>query len=647
MRRRDAAVSRGAVTARALLVALALGVALGGCGGHGGARSVLPGSSGTTGGGSAVPKSTNVALFDGTLWYGAGASLYGSPLQPGGTGAELDGDLDGIVDPVPVAMTIAPDGTLYDLISDGEMSWKLQAYAPGAFGAQRPEETIAGSGYPHQVVLVGDGIDVLATTGFNTSQAASTLRTYAYGAGNGPQPIRTLNLGTNVSDVASDNLDRIYVARHGGAGISVYPPAATCNCNPVRTIATGSRSNDAIAASSDGIVYVLSKDPGSGAVTIDAYTQANNGPTPSWTIGPIPASRGTPAGGITVDSDGKLYVSFKDARNASSVDVYGLYGAGGVQRTIPAPVHGGYVTAIAIGPLMQTPPSGVLYVGNGAIVNAFALSASGAASPQRTLTALLGPDYPGGPTYQTAFATAATTDGRLYVARGGGATPSVGTCSIAAESPSANGSSGLLFTLPCVGNGNVALAPGPNGALETATVSYARGAAPGTEVVRDATSGGGFAVPFAFDRFATDPQGDVYLSDSGAVYEYPPNASTGSAPLRTIPLTGVVPEALAAAPDGWLYLSARFSNSPVSSVIYSVNPGQTGVDWNIGAIPGDAAALATDAASDLYVGFNLVPSGTKVNVYSRGSNGDLILVRTITDPVPVGTNITSLSIFQQ
>ncbi len=632
---------------RRVVVTLLLSVAVAGCGGHGGARSVLPGTAGTTGGGTSVPKSSNVALFNGTLWYGAGASLFGVPLQPAGTGAELDGSLDGIVDPVPVAMTIAPDGTLYDLIADGETSWQLQAYAPGTFGAARPEEVIAGPGYPQQVVLVGDGIDVLSTEDFNTPQAASTLWTYAYGAGNRPQPIRTVHLGASVSDVASDNSDRIYVARRGG-GITVYAAATTCACSPVRTIATGSRSNDAIAISRDGIVYVLSKDPNGGAVTIDAYAPGNGGPSPSRTIGPIAASRGTPTGGITVDSDGKVYVNFKDARNRSSVDVYApsASGAGAPLNTIATPSQGGYVTAIAIGPLMQAPPpsSGVLYVGNGRLVNAFALGASGAASPQRSLTAVLGPDYPGGPSYLNAFATTTTTDGRLDVARGGGATPTVGTCSIAVEDPTANGSSGLDETLPCQPNGLLGLGRGPNGILDVATVTGS-GSSTTTTITRYFGSNAQLVLPFAATLFTTDAQGDLYVAALDAVHEYAPDAVTGASPLRTVDLgsifqNGLVPAALAAAADGTLYVLTR-GDSPQTAVYVFTPDGRSTILW--GPSGGTGTAIAVDAAGELFLGvsFGSGPSRTEVDVYR--TNG---MTRSLLNPVPAGTAITTLTVFE-
>jgi len=638
---------------RSILTAMLLGTLLAACGG-GGARSVLPGSGGSgsaRSGGIVVPKSSNVALFNGELWYGAGAQLLGAPLQPGGTTAELDGSYDGIVDPVPVAMTVAPDATLYDLISDDETSWALQAYAPGTFGSARPEETIRGNGYPQQVILVGDGIDVLSTVNFNTSRASSTLFTYAYGAGNNPQPIRTLNLGANVTDVASDNFDHLFVAHRGGAGISVYPAAASCNCNPLRTIATGAKSNDAIAVSADGIAYVLSKDPGSGAVTIDAYAPGNDGPAPTRSIGPIPASHGTPMGGITVDSDGKVYVNFKDARNRNAVDVYApnANGAAAPLQTIAMPTVGGYVTAIAIGPLVHAPPapSGTLYVGNGQIVNAFPLSANGAVSPQRSLTALLGPDYLGGPVYYVAGSMATTNDGRLFVVRAEGLEPKIGgSCSIAAEDPNANGSTGWLYELPCDLHAGVMPARGAGPSLDIATFT-----ASGVTITREFSSLGPISGGPNYTQFTTDPAGTMYFLDGTQLEVFPANATSLSSPIRTASFGQV--GLLTAASDGTVYgvFISRNADATWSDTIAVIGPGQTSPSRSIGPFNESTdyiTALAVDSADELFVAlWNQSTGATKVNVYAPGASGMATPIRTLVNPVPpTSWHINAMTIFQ-
>jgi hypothetical protein len=603
-----------------------------------------------------VPKSTNVALFNGELWYGAGASLFGAPLQPSSASAELDADFDGIVDAVPVAMTVAPDGTLYDLIADGETSWQLQAYAPGTTGSARPEEIITGRGYPMQVVLVGDGIDVLATTGFNTARAASTLWTYAYGAGNRPKPIRTLHLGANVTDVASDDYDRIYVAHRGGAGISVYPAAATCTCGMVRTIATGSRPNDAIAVSRDGVAYVLSKHPASGNVTINAYAPGNDGPASSFRLGPIPGSRGTPAGGITVDSDGNLYVGFRDARNRTSVDVYAPRDASGPRKQIDTPSPGGSVTAIAIGPIVPfpVPVRGVLYAGNGSIVNAFSLGANGAAAPQRSLTGLLGPDSPGGPTYRETGPITATGDGRLYVARSTGPASGSGGCSIAAESPTANGSAPPLFTVPCPSDERVWLGREPNAILDVAAVNVS-GSSPTTTISRVSAARGGpgdLALPFPGSLFTTDLQGDIFIAEQTTLYEYAAGAVTGASPIRRIDFQNIYQNgfsagATAAAPDGTVYvlaLSASSQNQPSTTAVYVYAPGKSPA---VRFLPngGVGAAIAVDSADELYVALNVYPGPSRSEVDVFGPDGSLR--RSILNPVPAYTPITALTVFEQ
>ncbi|HEX3463059.1 MAG TPA: hypothetical protein VHS78_03265 [Candidatus Elarobacter sp.] len=640
---------------RPVLIALVLSVALAACGHGGGARSVLPGVPSTTSGGSPGTKSTNVALFNGELWYGAGGQLLGVPLLSGGASAELDGSYDGIVDPVPVAMTVAPDGTLYDLISDGETSWALQAYAPGTFGATRPEETIRGNGYPQQIVLVGDGIDVLSTVNFNTANASSTLWTYAYGGGDNPRPIRTLSLGTNVTDVASDNADHLFVARRGGGGISVYGAAATCSCNPVRTIATGTKPNDAIAVSRDGIAYVLSKDPGTGAVTIDAYAPANGGPAPTRSIGPIAASRGTPMGGITVDSDGKVYVNFKDARNRNSADVYAPAANGAVAplQRIEMPTYGGYVTAIAIGPLVPASaapaPNGTLYVGDSTVVNAFPLSANGFAAPQRSLTALLGPDYPGGPTYMATASMATTTDGRLFVVRRGGVTPTAGTCSIAAEDPNANGSAGWLYDFSCDPRNGAVVARGAGPSLDIATF------ASGVTLTYEFSSLGTVRSGAQYSALATDAAGTMYFVLGPQVDEFPANSVSLAAPIRSIGVGGHYAISwLAAGTDGTVYAGALTSDDGIRRLdtVFATGPGQTSPSRSIGPFDESTdaiGALAVDSAGELYVGlYDRTTGSSKVNVYGPNANGQATPVRTILNAVPsaYGRGINAMTIFQ-
>jgi len=641
---------------RRVLVTVVLGVALAACG-HGGARSVLPSTpSAGNSGGSPGTKSTNVALFDGTLWYGAGGSLFAVPLQSGGAPAELDGTMDGIVDPVPVAMTVAPDGTLYDLVSDDETNWQLQAYAPGSHGPSRPEETIYGTGYPQQIVLVGDGIDVLSTVNFNTSQASSTLWTFVYGAGNAPQPIRRLNLGANVTDAASDNYDRIYVARRG-AGISVYSPAATCNCSPIRTIATGSRSNDAIAVSKDGIVYALSKDPASGSVTIDAYAPGNDGPTPTRTIGAIPASRGTPTGGITVDSDGKVYVNFRDARGRNSADVYAptANGASPPLQTIPMPVLGGNVTSIAIGPTIPlgTPaPSGVLYVANRTLVNAFPLTASGPAAPQRSIDPL-GADADGGPyTFITSIATAA--DGHLDVVREDTQRP---PRSIAAEPANANGSAVPDYTIPIYGD-DIQLARGPNGVLDV--VKWDGSSGPSSLVDRYVGTNaqpGEIRTNYFYGSIATGPNGDIFLSgDQNHVYEYAANATSYGPPIRTITVPQS-PAQLAVGPDGTVYAVGDQQNadgSSLTSTVYVIPPGQTSstrsigpfTDSGSGSRPFPIRSLAVDSANELYVAIGWSSGASEVDVFAPGASGNAEPVRTLLNPVSFGSQLGEIAIFQ-
>ncbi|HZW53304.1 MAG TPA: hypothetical protein VFF00_04670, partial [Candidatus Elarobacter sp.] len=588
---------------RAALVVLAAAFVLAGCGGRTSLRSALPGPPGTPG--RSVPglQSSNVNLFNGTLWYGDGPVLLGVSLQSGGSDARIEGTLDGIVDAVPRAMTIAPDGTLYDLIDSGGTSWRMQMFAPGARSAAQPEQYIDGVGSPRQIVLVADGIDVLSMTSPGTRSQSAVLWTYAYAAGNAPSPIRRLALGANVTDVAADGNGRIYAAHSDGSGIAVYAPAATGAGARVRTIATRAHSDDAIAVGPDGTVYVLSKDDAAGTATIDAYAPAAAGPQPSRTIGPFTRSRGSVTGGITVDSEGNLYVGFDDARRVSSADVFAPNASGTPSplRTIPIPTHNGFVTSIVIGPLVP-PPSGTrgtLYVGTADRVLAFDSAATGFSAPQRTITGLGGPDTFG------ALALATRSNGELWVMQGtfevGG---SVGGCRITVESPSADGTNGVLQTLDCGGTQGVGLV---HGAADGMDLLVKNSADPAYRVRRLGSAAGDFQLPAAFTRysgFTTDAAGNMYVGAGDHVDVFDKSAPSGAAPIRSISFAGYRVGQLAVAPDGRLY-ALTFDSGPFGThFIQVVAPGGSSPYQTIGPILDVQAVvgIATDSGGSLYVG---------------------------------------------
>jgi hypothetical protein len=328
-------------------------------------------------------------------------------------------------------------------------------------------------------------------------------------------------------------------------------------------------------------------------------------------------------------------------------------GAAAPLQTIAVPTVGGFVTAIAIGPLVHGPappaPSGTLYVGNGTIVNAFPLSANGQAAPQRSLTALLGPDYPGGDTYVVAGSMATTTDGRLFVVRVGGVNRTAGICSIAAEDPNANGSTGWLFDLPCQTSTDYAVARGGGPSLDIASFATS-----GVTVTRQFSSVGTIQSGAQYSQFATDPAGTMYFSLGPQIDEFPADATSLSSPIRSATVPGSIAiSALAAASDGTVYALTVTTNPDYtrSDTVWVIGPGQTSPSRSIGPFNESTdvvGPLAVDSADELYVAlFNPSTGATKVNVYAPGASGTAAPIRTILNPVPPSSwHINAMTIFQ-
>ena len=374
---------------RSAAVVAILAVLLSGCGG--GTRSVMPGGSA---GAQLRPQSTNLDLFNGTLWYGDGTSVRGVPLVPSGAAAKIQGNYTAPGGHLTRAIDIAPDGTIYELLQMESGTWRLQIYAPGSNGPVAPEQIITGTGTPLQVVLVNDGIDVLSVSGTPKAVGSSaTLSTFAYAAGDNPNPIRTLSLGESVSDVAADGNGQIYVAHYGSRGITVFGPGVHGNAAPRRTIASSINAIGAVAVAGDGTVYA--RDGVSPHV--GAYAPGSNGPDPSRGF-ELSSDAIGPEGGMTVDSAGNVYAGIQDSAGNTRVDVYppGASGSGAPLRTIPTPTAYGFTGSIAIGPpiLPPAPPSS-LYVASADLVNVFAADANGSVTPQRQITSVYDPGGPG------------------------------------------------------------------------------------------------------------------------------------------------------------------------------------------------------------------------------------------------------------
>jgi len=655
-----------------------LALLLAGCGGR--AAHLLPSGRLGPDNGARAPRSSNTTTFNGTLWYGDDRSLYGIPLTNGPAPVRLDGSYAGLVGPSSRAMTIARDGTVYELIQNNARSlpvgWQLRIYAPGSHGAATPEETLSGSGYPLQVLLVADGIDVLSSTKPRGIGGTSTLSTFAYGTASNAQPTRTLSLGANVTDAASDRNNQIYVARNG-AGIAVYGAGARCMCSPIRTIATGLTYERSLAVADDGTVYVLSDDPRNEVANVNAYAPGNNGPAASRVLGPFyesidvapmfaPVS--SPTGGITVDAAGDVYIGFADNAGQVRVEMYGPHdsGAPNPARTIATPAFSTYITSITIGPALPSAAvAPTLYVASADHVFAFDANASGSTPPQRTIgffyvkgPVLGGPQSP--PVDITQLAGIATApDGTLAtisntISFGFPPNPS---CQFAFFAADANGTAAHLSTPYCPGYATRGIARGLDGELDVLMTAYNTN----VQIVERLVNGvpvGSFQPhgPSVRNGIAVDGSGNVFLStEDGHVEQYPRNSAGDTPFTRSFPLAGDL-GAMCFAPDGTQYVAGEIrttSPQPPFDVtsqdyIYAVLPGAFGAARTAGPYADRVTALACDSQGRLYAGFyRFGNQETAVGVFPPNFGGGPPLW-TLNNPVPAnepgGQVVTGLAL---
>ncbi len=663
---------------RHVSVVFVLALLLAGCGGR--AAHLLPSGRLGPDNGARAPRSSNTTTFNGTLWYGDDRSLYGIPLTNGAATVRIDGSYAGLVGPASRAMTIARDGTVYELIQNNAptlpVGWQLRIYAPGSHGAATPEETLSGSGYPQQVLLVADGIDVLSSTKPRGIGGTSTLSTFAYGTASNAPPTRTLSLGANVTDAASDRNNQIYVARNGG-GISVYGAGARCMCSPIRTIATGLKYERSLAVADDGTVYVLSDDPRNEVANVNAYAPGNNGPAASRVLGPFYESLdvapmfapvSSPTGGITVDAAGDVYIGFADNSGQVRVEMYGPNDSGTPNplRTISTPTFSTYITSITIGPALPSAPvAATLYVASADHVFAFGATASGNTPPQRTIGNFYfkGPGFPGQndpPRYITELAGVATTpDGTLAtISNTISFRPAQdSSCQFAFYASNANGTPAPLSTPYCPGFATRGIARGPDGELDVLMTAYTTN----VQIVERLVNGVPVSSfqphgPTVRNGIAVDRAGNIFLStEDGHVEEYPPNSAGDTIFTRSFPLAGNLGP-MCFAPDGTQYVAGEIqttSPQPPFDVtsqdyIYAVLPGAFGAARTVGPYPNRITALACDPQGRLYVGVYVFGSqGTMVKVFPPNFGGGAPLW-VLNNPVPAnepgGRVITSLAL---
>lgn len=306
---------------------------------------------------------------------------------------------------------------------------------------------------------------------------------------------------------------------------------------------------------------------------------------------------------------------------------------------------------------VTVPPTGTLYVGGAGEIDAFPAAVSGSSAPQRRITGFFRP-FARPDTSSNAGAITVGADGTLYVMKNEHF-PSSNVCEVVEESPSANGTSGVLGSLDCGARG-YGLATTAGGELDVLLKN-----ADGTGDVQRFLSGratsrlGTAGVPVAL---ATGPNGELYVASTtgtmsvGRIDQYAPGAADGAAPVRTITAPDIsFFGAVAVAPDGVLYavlVVPDYSTGASTQTVNAYLPGSTTPSRTIGPFKSvNIGAVAVDKGGELYVAFNAVRYAavtSHVDVYAPNASGNATPVRTLTNPIPNdapgGTTIDALAL---
>jgi hypothetical protein len=464
--------------------------------------------------------------------------------------------------------------------------------------------------------------------------------------------VRTFALGDDVSDVAIDTNDRIYVARSGGGGISVYPPRSTCTCAAIRTIATRLQVQRSLAIANDGTVYVLTRDAGAETSYVNVYAPGNDTSTPSRKLGPFYENQdvappsyipnvSNPTGGITVDAAGDVYIGFADAAGHARVEMYtpGATGTPGTGRIIQTPTFSTYLTSIAIGPPAAVAVAPALYVGSTSQILVYATDAAGTATPQRTIGGFWRAPVNIGPGHyiRSSLRSLATAeDGTLDVVLDTTFLPSAFNCRLIVFAANAGGNAPVLREPPCNGARSLGIARAPGGEMDVLIESYTN--VPFVQRVVNGVAASTLTLPLTGHQgIAVAPDGTMYLSNGqNRVEKYPPNSASGTVP-ATFPLSGNIGP-MCVAPDGTLYAQTNAApgrSGAGSDYVYAFPAGATTPARTLGPFADAVTALACDAQNALYVGLTAPDlNSSKVNVYAPNATGAAAPLRTLLNPIP-------------
>ena len=241
---------------------------------------------------------------------------------------------------------------------------------------------------------------------------SNSIAVYPPGASGNVAPARTIS-GTNTGldfpfGVALDSAGNLYAANSRVKSITVYPPGVSGNWPPTRTISgtsTGLTSPSGIALDSAGNLYVTNRIENS----ITVYP-----PGASGNVAPARIISGTNTGldfpfGVALDSTGNLYVANRDG---NSITVYPPGASGNVA---PARTISGTNTGLDFPFGVALDSAGNLYITNdhGNSITVYPPGASGNVAPARTISGInTGLNSPAGIALDSA--------GNLYVTNNSG-----------------------------------------------------------------------------------------------------------------------------------------------------------------------------------------------------------------------------------
>lgn len=240
-------------------------------------------------------------------------------------------------------------------------------------GNTPPDKQITNLSSPRGIAFDAAGNMVVAVQG---SGGPSLVLEYAPGWASGsPTPSRTLTEASGISSpygVAFDSLGNMYVANNENTNptVNVFPPNWTTGTMPIRTIAGFTGVPDNIAIDSSDNLFVSDGDS-------DVYVVAPGATTPTTTISPD--SLIGPISGIAIDSTDQLYVASTFFGATGQIDVMPASSSGSTSPTRS-------ITGLGVSMNMTFDSLGNLYVAEFTAVKVFAPDASGAATPEKTLT---------------------------------------------------------------------------------------------------------------------------------------------------------------------------------------------------------------------------------------------------------------------